>query len=146
MLAPGDGNDRVRFIDVRDLAIWTLRMVEQERLGIFNAVGPEGGLTMRSLLETCREVCNPGAKLCWADAAFLERNEVSAWTDMPVWAPALDPLSSQKAINAGLTFRPLISTIRDTLNWAKSDGKCRPLKSGLDPIRESQLLNAMEGK
>src|SRR5207247_2802221 len=40
VLAPGDPKkDYVQFIDARDLAEWTIRMVEQGDTGIYNAVG-----------------------------------------------------------------------------------------------------------
>ena len=42
VLAPGDGKDPVQFIDARDLAQWTIRMVEARTLGVFNAMGPRG--------------------------------------------------------------------------------------------------------
>jgi 2'-hydroxyisoflavone reductase len=54
ILAPGDPRTPVQFIDVRDLAEWTLRMIEGEQAGIFNANGPEQVLTMADFLETCR--------------------------------------------------------------------------------------------
>jgi nucleoside-diphosphate-sugar epimerase len=39
VLAPGDGSDPVQFIDARDLAEWTIRLVEQRAFGTFNALG-----------------------------------------------------------------------------------------------------------
>jgi 2'-hydroxyisoflavone reductase len=40
VLAPGDPKDPVQFIDARDLAEWTIRMVEKRATGIYNATGP----------------------------------------------------------------------------------------------------------
>ena len=40
MLAPGDGTDHLQVIDVRDLARFAVRVVEDERGGVFNLVGP----------------------------------------------------------------------------------------------------------
>ncbi len=40
VLAPGTPNDPVQFIDARDLAEWTIRMVENRETGIYNATGP----------------------------------------------------------------------------------------------------------
>src|SRR5216117_2232354 len=40
VLAPGNPSDPVQFIDGRDLAEWTIRMVEKGETGIYNATGP----------------------------------------------------------------------------------------------------------
>src|SRR5438876_10367595 len=45
ILAPGKPSDAVQFIDARDLAEWTIRMVEQGTTGTFNATGPKSQLT-----------------------------------------------------------------------------------------------------
>ena len=46
ILAPGDGNDLIQIIDARDLAEWTIRLVEEGTTGVFNAAGPRSALTM----------------------------------------------------------------------------------------------------
>ena len=51
MLAPGDGSDPVQFIDARDLAEWTVHMVEQRSLGTYNATGPEFNTAYHGLQE-----------------------------------------------------------------------------------------------
>ena len=51
VLAPGDGKDPVQFVDARDLAEWTIRMVESRTLGVFNAMGPASELTMGGMLD-----------------------------------------------------------------------------------------------
>ena len=48
VLAPGEASDPVQFIDVRDLAEWTIRMVEQGATGIYNATGPQRKFTIGS--------------------------------------------------------------------------------------------------
>jgi 2'-hydroxyisoflavone reductase len=146
VLAPGDGSDRVRFIDVRDLAEWTIKMVERGLTGAYNALGPDRPITIKDLLEACRQVCNPRASLSWADTNFLAANEVRAWWDMPVWAPGLRPMSAKKAIDSGLTFRPLEKTIRDTAAWSSEANMSRPLKAGLDVVRENSLLTRLREK
>ena len=56
VLAPGRPERQVQFIDVRDLAEWTVRMMEKKAVGIYNANGPEQELSMLRLLEICRQV------------------------------------------------------------------------------------------
>jgi len=52
VLAPGSPNDPVQFIDVKDLAQWTIEAIEQKHLGTYNVTGPYQQLTMGSLLKT----------------------------------------------------------------------------------------------
>ncbi|MFY0574754.1 NAD-dependent epimerase/dehydratase family protein [Cystobacter fuscus] len=88
VLAPGDGSDPVQFIDVRDLAEWTLHALDNRDFGVFNATGPTRPLTVRELLEACKQASQSDATFTWADAAFLEQQKVSGWSDLPVWVPS----------------------------------------------------------
>jgi 2'-hydroxyisoflavone reductase len=78
------------------------------------------------MLEGIKHAINSDAKFTWADAKFLEEQKVSPWSDMPVWIPpqgdggALSRTSIKKALAAGLTFRSLPDTARDTLAWFKT--------------------------
>ncbi|MCA9912355.1 MAG: SDR family oxidoreductase, partial [Anaerolineae bacterium] len=87
MLAPGDGNTPTQFIDVRDLAAWIMRMVEQKATGIYNATGPDYRLTFAKLFETCREVSGADVELVWVDDASLLENGVQPFADLPFWIP-----------------------------------------------------------
>jgi 2'-hydroxyisoflavone reductase len=125
ILAPGSGHDSVQFIDARDLAEWTIRMVEQRTFGTFNATGPAGRMSMAEMLGGIRgafEGTKP-TRIVWAPVEFLEEHRIRGWSDMPVWVPMrgdnagfLD-VSVQRALDAGLTFRPLATTARDMVAW-----------------------------
>ncbi len=151
VLAPGDGSDAVQFVDTRDLSEWMIRLAEAKALGIFNAMGPGFELSMREMLLGVRAATTAGARLHWAPADFLEKQKVSAWSDMPVWVPGggedggFSRRSNQKAIGAGLTFRPLALTAFDTLAWFKSLPADRQatLKAGIKPEREKEVLAAL---
>ena len=152
VLAPGDGRDPVHFVDARDLAEWTIRMVEARSLGVFNAMGPQDELTMKAMLEGARAAIGSSATLTWAPSAFLEQQKVSAWGDMPVWIPAQgDTLganrrSNRKAVAAGLRFRPLAETTRDTLAWWKTlpPERQSKLRAGIAAEREVEVLAALK--
>ena len=154
VLAPGDGKDPVQFVDARDLAEWTIRVVEARTLGVFNAMGPSAPLAMNGMLDGIRTAIGSKAGLVWVPADFLEQQKVSAWGDMPVWIPAAgDEAGSSrrknaKAIAAGLTFRPLAETAADTLAWWKAQSAERraKLRAGIDPGRETQVLAAWKAK
>ena len=87
VLAPGDPGDPVQFIDARDLAEWTIRMVENRETGIYNATGPAKKLGIGEMLETTKSALDSKATFTWVDADFLQEQKVEPWSDMPVWIP-----------------------------------------------------------
>lgn len=144
--------DAVGFIDARDLAEWTIRVVEQRTLGAFNAVGPATQLRMGRMLDEIQKGVGSRAELVEASAAFLRENNVSAWSDLPVWVPGdggsagFHRRSNARAVAAGLTFRPVATTAADTLAWWNTlDEKRRVLRAGLKPEREAELLAKLKG-
>jgi len=51
-----------------------------------------------------------------------------------------------KAIQAGLTFRPLEETVRDTLEWAKMRPMDHEWRAGLTAEREAEVLAELKEK
>src|SRR5882672_919300 len=96
VLAPGSPNDPVQFIDARDLAEWTIRMVENRETGIYNATGPAKPLTIGDMLEQMKGALNANAKLTWLSEDFLKQQKVEPWSDMPVWTGAGSGLARAK--------------------------------------------------
>ncbi len=151
VLAPGNGSDPVQFIDARDLAEWTIRMVEQRRFGTYNATGPRSQLTMAQMLKGIGEGIGAHPQITWAPTKFLEAQKVAAWSDMPVWVPGegdtygFSRTSIARALAAGLTYRPLTRTSADTLAWFKTQPADRQakLRAGLTPEREAEVLKAL---
>jgi 2'-hydroxyisoflavone reductase len=149
VLAPGRPDRFVQFIDVRDLAEWTVLMVEEKAAGVYNANGLPGKLTMQYVLETCKDVSNSDASFTWASENFMLQEEVAPWSQMPLWlpeeaAPHLKGfmfINSDKAIATGLMFRPLIDTVRDTLTWFQATRTNEALKAGIDADKEQSLLD-----
>ncbi|MFN0179871.1 MAG: NAD-dependent epimerase/dehydratase family protein [Gemmatimonadales bacterium] len=125
ILAPGDGSDPVQIIDTRDLAEWTIRMVENRAMGTFNACGPRSPMTMAEQLAGIRGALSgdKALRFTWVPADFLAAQQVTPWGEMPTWIPATDPehviskTSNAKAVAAGLTFRPLGTSAVDALVW-----------------------------
>ena len=87
VLAPGSPQDPIQLIDVRSLGTFLVRLIEDKATGVYNALGPDQPLSIGQLLETCKTVSHSDATFTWADAEFLEKENVSAWRDMPVWVP-----------------------------------------------------------
>jgi 2'-hydroxyisoflavone reductase len=154
VLAPGEPGDPVQFIDARDLAEWTVRMVESGETGIYNATGPDKKLGVGEMLETTKSALGSKATFTWVNADFLEAQKVAPWSDMPVWIPPRgeeaggNQVSNKRGLARGLTFRPLADTARDTLAWFKTLPQDRQshLKAGLTPEREAELLAVWQKK
>lgn len=149
VLAPEAPNVPVQIIDGRDLAEFTIRLIEQKAAGAYNVTGPDYELTFGALLETCKQVSDSDAAFHWASVEFLEQNKVAAWSDMPVWVPntpenaGFSMVDISKAIAAGLTFRPLANTVCDSIEWAKTRPAEYAWQAGLAAERESELLKLM---
>src|SRR5690606_4477403 len=87
VLAPGNPTDPVQIIDARDLAEWTIRVVEQQAFGVYNATGPAARLSIAEMLYGIRAVTSANVRFTWVDADFLASQRVRPWSHMPVWVP-----------------------------------------------------------
>ena len=154
ILAPGTPNDPTQYIDARDLAQWIVRLAESRTTGTFNATGPKTPTNMGELLYGIKSVTSTEGKLVWVPADFLREHNVRPWTEMPVWSPPQGPMAEfmrvnvNKAIAAGLTFRPLADTAKDTLDWYHKQPAERQsqLRAGLAPDKEKTVLAAWKSK
>ncbi|MEO8336812.1 MAG: NAD-dependent epimerase/dehydratase family protein [bacterium] len=158
VLAPGTPNDPVQFIDSRDLAEWTIRMAEGRVFGTYQATGPAKPLTIAEMLYGIKAVTTAGAQFTWVPAAFLEEQKIRPWRDMTVWMPGTGRTAGfmgrnvAKAVAAGLTFRPLAVTAKDTLDWNRTrpDADLKAIAEGgvggISAAREAEVLAAWKAK
>src|SRR6266705_1558010 len=147
VLAPGMPNDPVQFIDARDLAEWTIRMVENREAGTYNATGPAKPLGIGDMLDGIKDAEKSSAKFTWVSEEFLTQQKVEAWSDMPVWTgkeSGLARTNISRALAKGLTFRPVADTARDTLSWFKSLPQDRQseMRAGITADREAEVMAA----
>ena len=151
VLTPDRPEVLTQVIDVRDLSDFTIRLIEENTGGVFNTTGPEHGLGFGTMLETCQRVSRSDARLHWASPEFMERHKVEAWGEMPAYLPETGndagwaQVDVSKAVRAGLTFRPLEETVRDTFAWANTRPADHAWRAGLKPEREQELLNLLNG-
>ena len=119
-------------------------MVQGGHTGTYNATGPKTRLTIGELLTLCKQVTKSDARFTWVSAAKL--HELKLDESMPIWVPPSDvgmsQVSSQRAQDKGLTYRPLLTTIADTLAWwqtlpAERQAK---LRAGLTAEKETEAL------
>jgi 2'-hydroxyisoflavone reductase len=111
---------------VRDLAAWLVHLVEQGTMGVFNACGPEKKLPWGDLIAACQKAGSASARPVWIPAAFLAKQE---GIEFPIWAPyegdskGFSTWRNDRAVKAGLKFRPAAETVKDTLAWFKTQEK-----------------------
>jgi len=153
ILAPGDGTDWAQIVDTRDLGQFLVHLVEEEASGTFLATGPEAPLTMAGMLYGIRAITSSPVSFTWVDVDFLREHEVGGWMEMPVWVypseetRGFSSYDCSKAIAAGLKFRPLADTARDTLEWWKAKPEDeRVLRTGVDPEKEARILAAWHAR
>jgi 2'-hydroxyisoflavone reductase len=144
VLAPGNPDHANQVIDQRDLGEWIVRLAESGTTGDFNATGPASRMSMAEMLYGIRAVTSASVRFTWVTEDFLQEHGVRPWSDLPSWIPG-DPLmnvSIDRALAAGLTFRPLAVTVRDLLEWdrARPAGSRTGPPPGLTPEREQELL------
>ncbi|AWZ04250.1 MULTISPECIES: NAD-dependent epimerase/dehydratase family protein [unclassified Streptomyces] len=150
-LAPGRPGLPLQYVDVRDLARWTLDAAEAGLGGPYNLVSPVGHATMGSLLEACAAVTGGAAELRWTEQARIEEAGVEPWTELPIWVHEGEQHDFMfggdvgKALAAGLKCRPVEETVADTWTWLQELGGVAPQRpdrpsKGISPQQEAALL------
>jgi 2'-hydroxyisoflavone reductase len=150
VLAPGKPERPVQLIDVRDLAQWIVEQVAEGTEGTFNATGPKKKLSMEDMLETCRRASDNDSEMIWVDDKFLLETGVKPFSELPLWLPehgnGLLQVNIERALDAGLSFRSLLETAKDTLAWDQEIGGPIGRGPAIGPARELALLEAYQAK
>jgi 2'-hydroxyisoflavone reductase len=147
MLAPGTSGDPVQFIDVRDLAEFIAACAEHRYAGAFNLCNPPRSVSMGQLLDSSLKISRAGTKVTWVDAKFIDAQKFTG-NEIPIWSPTEGEyagaalIKSARAVAKGLKFRPLDSTVSDTLAWhaTRPIERREKLRAGLTPEQERALL------
>ncbi len=146
ILAPGTSNDRVQFIDVRDLARFMVRLLEDERTGIYDVTSVPETTTMGDVIAASTVHARESANIVWAESSWLETRGVEGWIDLPLWLapklglPGLMNARVDRALADGLTLRPLTQTIEATRAWLETRPRDRERHAGISCERERELL------
>jgi 2'-hydroxyisoflavone reductase len=146
--------DPVQYVDAKDLGEWIVRLAENKTFGTFNATGPSTPTNVGEMLYGIKSVMTTDAKFVWVPHEFLTANQVRGWTELPVWLPpagrtaAFSRVDCSKAYAAGLTFRPLADTAKDTIDWYHKQPAERQaqLQAGIAPDKEKTVIAAWKAK
>jgi nucleoside-diphosphate-sugar epimerase len=150
VLAPADPGDRVQLIDVRDLAGWIVRSVEDGTAGVYDGIGPATPAG-EILAETARGV-GAEPELVWTGQDFLTDQKVQPWMGpeaLPLWLPRpeYDGMMTHRfdlSAEAGLTVRPFAETAHDTLAWLRDNPDAA--RTGMSREREAEVLAAWDAR
>jgi 2'-hydroxyisoflavone reductase len=149
MLAPGGSNEPMQFIDVRDLAAFVVRLLENRTPGTLNVTGTPGTVTFGELFEFTIRVAGLRPDIIWLDRETIARSGLTVgidWCEIPLWIqdPGLmtkyHDVRVDRALAVGLKLRPLGDTVRDTLAWAQTRPSGYEMKHGMTLEREAEAL------
>lgn len=121
VLAPGKKDDPIQIIDVRDLAEFMVKLVEDGRGGIYNVAGPKSQMMVRDFYQQAARALDAKVNFVYVDDYdFLVSQKIEdavPWIMLRGNDYGHTSAKNDKAVAAGLTFRPLATTVKDTLTW-----------------------------
>jgi 2'-hydroxyisoflavone reductase len=125
IIIPGKSDEVVQYIDVRDLAQWMIKLLENKAAGIYNGSGPGYDMTTNAFVHGIHASYNsPVNYIQIDDLKFLEENEIIGIQPWVIQLPKYAGMSrsdNRAAIAAGLEFRSLSETVWATKEWWYSD-------------------------
>ncbi|MFM9957723.1 MAG: NAD-dependent epimerase/dehydratase family protein [Phycisphaerales bacterium] len=151
MLLPEPADAPIQFIDARDLADFCLLALEKKLTGAYNATGPATTLKSGDFFQACIDASPKKPTPVRVPLTFLQAfAETNGPVDLTIWIPAEGETAGfhtrnvSKAVNAGLKFRPLATTINDTMAWMKTrpEERQKKLAVGMTLEREAEVLKA----
>ena len=121
VLAPGKADDPVQMVVVRDLAAFYVKLLEDGKSGIYNAAGPRSPLMVRDFYKQAAAALNARVSFVYVDDYdFLTEHKIGdcvPWIMLRGKDYGHTSAKNDKAVAAGLTFRPIAATVRDTFTW-----------------------------
>jgi 2'-hydroxyisoflavone reductase len=129
----------VQVVDSRDLGRLVVALLDADRSGIYNAVGPADPVTLDELVRIC-------AKAAGSDVEVVPvpQDSVAPGFPLVLGDPSWDVMfrrSAAAAYSAGMTKTPLEQTAADVLAWDRDRGT-PPLAVELSPAREAELFGS----
>jgi 2'-hydroxyisoflavone reductase len=135
---PGRPDQPVQVVDARDLARLVITLVEQDKPGTYNAVGPADAVTLEELIQICAKAAGSDVEVVPVPADSVDPGFPLVLRDAS-W-DVMFRRSAAAAHAAGMSKTPLEKTAADTLAWDRDRGE-PPLGVELSPEREAELLS-----
>lgn len=156
IIAPGSGLDHLQFIDVKDIGKFAIIAAENKFSGVYNCTGPgKDPLLWKDFLEGAKKQFNSQTKLIWASEDFLRANNVSSFSDLPLWTPlsedAFMQISNEKLVQTGFEFTPISETLGDCMRWFRNNKEANikfgtsKVDTGLERSKELELIEKIKG-
>lgn len=148
-IAPGDGNDPVELVDVKDVARFLIMAINQTLFGTFNLAGRS--MRFFEFLGACQGAMRSDPEWIWIPKSFLDHHGLetahTSLGDFPFWRSPGDyqgiyQARSDKAFAAGWATRPFEETAWDCLSTFRSLGETGTWSDVLPPAKEREVLDA----
>ena len=156
IVIPGKTTDKVQFIDVRDVAAFSIHLIENNTSGTFQAAGPISPMTSTEFVHGAHAGFSSPVEYVHIDNYdFLQKN------NMPFFCPWVLPdgkftgmcsADNSAAIKAGLTFTPLATTLQNIYEWWQSDAVDEERRNNMltgenSPLTlEKKIINAWKNR
>lgn len=145
VVCPAYPDRPVQWIDVRDLSNFVVHLIENQTPGVFNGVGPASLVTNQEGMQGLRAFCSEPIQLWWPSPEDLEAARFAT--------PMFDPTrlkqwtDGRASVAAGLTYRSLADTVRDTHAWWLEQSEERRTSPRRWPSAEAerQVLERLRG-
>jgi 2'-hydroxyisoflavone reductase len=151
-IGPGNGEDPVELVDVRDVARFLVLAIGRTLYGTFNLTGRP--LSFRQFLDACNAATGSDARFDWVPLTFLREHGLDTDAalktfagNFPLWRPTgnqpgLFQINSEKAYGAGWQTRAFRETALDCLMYFRSLKENLAWDDYLPYEREQQILDA----
>ena len=135
IIIPGSRDEVVQYIDVRDLAEWMIRLLENKSAGTYNGSGPGFKMTTNAFVHGIHACYNTPVNYVQIDNLdFLKDNGIIGIQPWVIQLPEYAGMSrseNSKAIAADLKFRSLAETVMATKEWWYSDAVTKERRDGI---------------
>ena len=125
IVIPASPDQKIRVIDARDLAEFTITLLERNLNGVYNTFGGES--TWKDWIDACQIVSSSHVNPHWvSDRQFITESidlQARPFGALPMMPPANKltyHFHCKKALEAGLVCRSATETASDILSWHQS--------------------------